>query len=64
MTLCYYIIYVYNTCVIPNMGICGNVRSEKPMPTALRDLRAKNMPRSKGEDAGSQSKFSVSSLVR
>ncbi len=39
------------------MGICGNVRSEKPMPTALRDLRAKNMPRLKGEDAGNQSKF-------
>jgi hypothetical protein len=39
---CQSAIYVYNTCIPPKMGRCGNVRSEKLMLTALRGRGARN----------------------
>lgn len=39
------------------MRRCGNVRSEKPMLTVLRDQRARNTPKKKGESDGSPDKF-------
>ena len=35
-------VYVYNTCIPPNMGRCANVRFEKLMLTALRGQGARN----------------------